>query len=153
MLCRTALHWSCKQGHTELVRCLLHNGADVNIRTHKGELPANLTDKEEILGLLPTLDEPRKHQESLPITPHFMMNPPFPYQDMTRAAVFNAGLLVRDQVCDVGNSTGCLTEKMSSIHLDAQRKEDDDQGLARYSTTGDGTDVQTEIGANTKRGK
>ena len=153
MLRRTALHWSCKQGHTDLVRCLLQNGADPNIRNDKGELPASLTDKEDILDLLPRLDEPRKCQESLPITPHFMMNPPFPYKDMTRAAVVSAGCLGGDQTYNTSDSTGCVTDELLRLKLGSQRnKRIIDEGLGEHSVNTCRADADHRVCTNVKKG-
>ena len=50
--CRTALHWACKRGHVITVRYLLRSGADISIETHKGELPVNVTQSDEIRQIL-----------------------------------------------------------------------------------------------------
>ena len=154
MLRRTALHWSCKQGHTALVQYLLQSGADPNIRTDKGELPASLTDKEDILDLLPRLDEPTKHQGALPIIPHFMINPPFPYKDMTRAAVVSAGSLGGDQQHDTSDNTGCITDRLSSMKLGSheQNRSIIDQGLEGNSVNTCRADVQQGLCTDVEKG-
>ncbi|PKU36810.1 hypothetical protein llap_12884 [Limosa lapponica baueri] len=51
-MCRTCLHWACKRNHAAVVAYLLHAGADKEIRTKKGERPAQLTSKREIRKML-----------------------------------------------------------------------------------------------------
>ena len=84
VLCRTALHWACKRGHKIIVHHLLENGADVNLKTLKGETPAAVTTSSEILTLLgsPTEGTPQR-TSSLPFVPHYLEHPPFPYSDMS----------------------------------------------------------------------
>ena len=145
---RTALHWSCKQGHTNLVKCLLQNGADANIRTDKGELPASLTDKDDILDLLPRLEEPRVHQEPLPIVPHFMINPPFPYKDMTGE---NAGLLAGGHLYKTRDDACCVADELSSMTLGRQQKSNVDQGLE--GVNGCRADVQLGLCTDSEKGR
>ena len=49
---RTALHWACRRGHTSIARFLLQSGADMNLRTHNGELPADVATTSDITQLL-----------------------------------------------------------------------------------------------------
>jgi len=51
-ICRTALHWACRRGHTSIARLLIQSGADVNLRTHNGELPVDVTTTSDIVQLL-----------------------------------------------------------------------------------------------------
>lgn len=87
-MCRTALHWACKRNHTSVVRFLIANGADINIKTFNDESVASLASSEEALLLLDcSLEEVAEKlmvesQGSLPIIPHYLKNPPFPYGEM-----------------------------------------------------------------------
>ena len=82
---RTALHWACKRNHTSVMRFLIANGADVNLNTFKQESAASLASSEEALLLLGCSLEKRvenlmvNSQSDLPIVPHYLKNPPFPY--------------------------------------------------------------------------
>ncbi|XP_054702819.1 ankyrin repeat domain-containing protein 40 isoform X1 [Grus americana] len=78
----TCLHWACKRNHAPVVAYLLHAGADKEILTKKGERPAQLTSKREIRKMLGVEDDelPDFTKDSdLPIIPHYLANPPFPY--------------------------------------------------------------------------
>ncbi|TFK04631.1 carboxy-terminal domain RNA polymerase II polypeptide A small phosphatase 2 [Platysternon megacephalum] len=44
----TCLHWACKRNHAQVVSYLIESGADKEILTSKGEMPAQLTSKREI---------------------------------------------------------------------------------------------------------
>ena len=87
-LFRTALHWACKRNHPNIIQYLLVNGADTNIKTFKGESPSNLASSTEALNLLgcPLHERMEKLQcekgEELPIVPHYLQHPPFPYSEM-----------------------------------------------------------------------
>ena len=48
----TALHWAAKRNHLNIVNLLCNHGADKNIKTNKGELPAALTSEGVIKVLL-----------------------------------------------------------------------------------------------------
>ena len=48
----TALHWAAKRNHLNIVNLLCNHGADKNIKTNKGELPASLTSEGVIKVLL-----------------------------------------------------------------------------------------------------
>jgi len=49
---RTALHWACKKGYLDVAALLLKNGADRNLRSEMGEIPASLCSNQQILYLL-----------------------------------------------------------------------------------------------------
>ena len=78
---RTALHWACKRCHPEIVQYLLENGADSKAETKKGEIPSDLTDNPIVLSMLPSNTVVHSSQH-LPITPHYLQHPVFPYNDM-----------------------------------------------------------------------
>merc|ERR1711879_198097 len=74
----TALHWAAKRNHLNIVTLLCNHGADKNIKTNKGELPAALTSEGVIKVLLsanlnPSANsaspQPAKKEEKLAITP------------------------------------------------------------------------------------
>ncbi|XP_074870453.1 ankyrin repeat domain-containing protein 40-like isoform X2 [Carettochelys insculpta] len=52
----TCLHWACKRNHAEVVSYLIKAGADKEIPTSKGEMPAQLTSKREIRKILGVAD-------------------------------------------------------------------------------------------------
>ncbi|GFO04220.1 ankyrin repeat domain-containing protein 40-like [Plakobranchus ocellatus] len=74
----TPLHWACKRNHTSVVRHLLQQGADKNITNNDGHMPAQLSSNKEICELLGVSSESQVNS-SLPITPNYLANPPFPY--------------------------------------------------------------------------
>ncbi|XP_038068795.1 ankyrin repeat domain-containing protein 40-like isoform X1 [Patiria miniata] len=78
----TALHWASKRGHPTIVRYLLTHGADRSLTNGKGEIAAQLTDKEELHSLLGGTPETLSNS-SLPITPNYIKHPPFPYLSKT----------------------------------------------------------------------
>ena len=49
---RTALHWASKRGHLSVVRYLLQKGAEVNLKSHKGELPMDVASTTEVAKIL-----------------------------------------------------------------------------------------------------
>ena len=49
---RTPLHWACKRNHEDLVKVLLENGANPELKNCVGERPANLCNSLAILELL-----------------------------------------------------------------------------------------------------
>ncbi|CAM5155995.1 unnamed protein product [Eretmochelys imbricata] len=77
----TCLHWACKRNHAQVVSYLIESGADKEILTSKGEMPAQLTSKREIRKTLGVEDElaDLKQDSDLPIVPNYLANPPFPY--------------------------------------------------------------------------
>ncbi|XP_074870452.1 ankyrin repeat domain-containing protein 40-like isoform X1 [Carettochelys insculpta] len=78
----TCLHWACKRNHAEVVSYLIKAGADKEIPTSKGEMPAQLTSKREIRKILGVEDgelTDLKKDTNLPIVPNYLANPPFPY--------------------------------------------------------------------------
>ena len=48
----TSLHWAAKRNQLNIVNLLCNHGADKNIKTNKGELPASLTSEGVIKVLL-----------------------------------------------------------------------------------------------------
>ena len=48
----TALHWAAHRGYPTICRLLLQNGADPQISNQKGDTPAKLTERKEILRML-----------------------------------------------------------------------------------------------------
>ena len=46
------IHYACIDNNLDMVKCLVENGADINVKTNDGKLPSDLTDNEEILRLL-----------------------------------------------------------------------------------------------------
>lgn len=85
---RTALHWACKRNHTSVIRFLIANGADINLKTFKEESAASIASSEEALLLLGCSPEKVvekltvNSQSDLPIVPHYLKNPPFPYGEI-----------------------------------------------------------------------
>uniref|UniRef100_A0A8C8R7N6 Ankyrin repeat domain 40 n=1 Tax=Pelusios castaneus TaxID=367368 RepID=A0A8C8R7N6_9SAUR len=78
----TCLHWACKRNHAKVVSYLLNSGADKEILTSKGEMPAQLTSKKEIRKTLGVEDDEfadLEQDSDLPIVPNYLANPPFPY--------------------------------------------------------------------------
>uniref|UniRef100_A0A8C0GY56 Ankyrin repeat domain 40 n=1 Tax=Chelonoidis abingdonii TaxID=106734 RepID=A0A8C0GY56_CHEAB len=78
----TCLHWACKRNHAQVVSYLIESGADKEILTNKGEMPAQLTSKREIRKTLGVEDDELadlKQDSDLPIVPNYLANPPFPY--------------------------------------------------------------------------
>lgn len=85
------MHWACKRNHTSIIRFLISNGADSNIKTFKDESAASLASSEEALLLLdcPLVERPTlETQNNLDFVPNYLRNPPFPYvyQDIECAA-------------------------------------------------------------------
>ncbi|XP_067403576.1 ankyrin repeat domain-containing protein 40 [Emydura macquarii macquarii] len=78
----TCLHWACKRNHAQVVSYLLAAGADKEILTSKGEMPAQLTSKREIRKTLGVEDDEfadLEQDSDLPIVPNYLAHPPFPY--------------------------------------------------------------------------
>ncbi|XP_041473819.1 ankyrin repeat domain-containing protein 40-like [Lytechinus variegatus] len=79
----TALHWASKRGHPTIVNFLLGRGADPSISNHKGELPVQMTDSEEVKKMIGNISgigtSVTVEKEALPFTPNYLMNPPFPH--------------------------------------------------------------------------
>ena len=79
------MHWACKRGHATIVQILLQSGADVSIKTFKGELPYDLTTSTEVLAALkiePDKEFTKRCSEGmshLPIVPNYLKSPMFPY--------------------------------------------------------------------------
>lgn len=81
----TGLHWACKRDHVEVVRLLLTKGADIDIENNQAQKPAHLTTNLQILQLLgaegpTTCEGTAGNEESLPITPNYLSNPPNDYK-------------------------------------------------------------------------
>lgn len=75
-----ALHWACKRNHEQVVSFLLQKGADKNTTNKDGHSPAQLTSNEVIRKLLgASQDADMVKVTTLPITPSYLANPPFPY--------------------------------------------------------------------------
>ncbi len=79
------MHWACKRGHATIAQILLQNGADVGIKTFKGELPYELTTSTEVLAALkiePDEEFTKRCSEGtshLPIVPSYLKSSAFPY--------------------------------------------------------------------------
>ena len=54
---QTPLHWAAYFGHLEMMMLLMRCGANLNVRTKAGELPIDMTQKEQIRQAI--LEEPR----------------------------------------------------------------------------------------------
>ncbi|XP_009071951.1 PREDICTED: ankyrin repeat domain-containing protein 40, partial [Acanthisitta chloris] len=77
----TCLHWACKRNQAQVVSCLLEAGADKQLLTAKGELPAQLTSKPDIRRILGEEETECQGVKdlNLPIVANYLANPPFPY--------------------------------------------------------------------------
>ncbi|XP_024429009.2 ankyrin repeat domain-containing protein 40 [Desmodus rotundus] len=82
----TCLHWACKRNHGQVVSYLLKSGADKEILTTKGEMPAQLTSRRDIRKIMGVEDDddgdnlPQMKKESeLPFVPNYLANPAFPF--------------------------------------------------------------------------
>ena len=79
------MHWACKRGHATIAQILLQNGADVSIKTFKGEVPHELTTSTEVLAALKMEPDENFTQRctegtsQLPIVPNYLKSPVFPY--------------------------------------------------------------------------
>ncbi|KAI9488174.1 hypothetical protein BDB00DRAFT_849588 [Zychaea mexicana] len=85
----TALHWAAHRGHEKVVRLLLANGADPNVKTNKGQTAFHLTKDPAIQNLLDGDTSAKQEQEgsaaaaaaavgpepALPIVPTYMKEP------------------------------------------------------------------------------
>ncbi|KAJ8652445.1 hypothetical protein O0I10_011912 [Lichtheimia ornata] len=79
-----ALHWASHRGHVNVVRLLLSNGADPNVKTHKDQTALDLArDKHpEIVSLLEPVTSTggddtnqAKPEPALPIVPRYLKEP------------------------------------------------------------------------------
>ena len=69
-----------------MIRFLISNGADISVKTFKGESAAKLASSEEAFLLLDCpLEEVEPTGSDLPIVPHYLKNPPFPYNDVLQS--------------------------------------------------------------------
>ncbi|XP_075417737.1 ankyrin repeat domain-containing protein 40 [Tenrec ecaudatus] len=82
----TCLHWACKRNHGQVVSYLLQSGADREILTTKGEMPAQLTSRREIRRLMGVEEDgeddgslPQPKESELPFVPNYLANPAFPF--------------------------------------------------------------------------
>ncbi|XP_005092472.1 ankyrin repeat domain-containing protein 40 [Aplysia californica] len=75
----TALHWACKRNHEKVVSYLLEKGADKSVANKDGHIPAQLTSNENIRQSLGAPPDAEVKITTLPITPNYLANPPFPY--------------------------------------------------------------------------
>ena len=137
---RTALHWACKRKHISIIQFLLANGADINMKTSKGEKPDTLTSSDEVLSLLgcPMEERVKKlksaSQCELPILPNYLKNPPFPYSNNLEVETNKeSSLLISDScVTDTGQTVGspCVIEKYRN-----------DEGSTKISTSDERIEV------------
>lgn len=124
MFRRTALHWACKRDHISIIRYLIANGADLSIKTFKDESAASLASSEEALLLLDCpLEEMverlmMESQKNLPIVPHYLKNPPFPYGEMghhdVQSALDNEPLHIIGQISTMAVRDGAHTDDRES---------------------------------------
>ncbi|XP_059168968.1 ankyrin repeat domain-containing protein 40-like isoform X2 [Physella acuta] len=77
----TALHWASKRNHVNVVKYLLSKNADKSITNKDGNTPAQITSNEEIRQLLGASTDIEVKAVPLPITPNYLVNPPFPYAE------------------------------------------------------------------------
>ncbi|CAG0882241.1 unnamed protein product [Darwinula stevensoni] len=70
------LHWAVHRGHEDIVTLLLTHGADKDAVNVKGERALDLAHTEQMAIILGGKQEDVRPQPSLPITPHFLINPP-----------------------------------------------------------------------------
>uniref|UniRef100_UPI00358F3E66 ankyrin repeat domain-containing protein 40-like isoform X2 n=1 Tax=Myxine glutinosa TaxID=7769 RepID=UPI00358F3E66 len=85
----SCLHWACKRNRTPIVAYLLEAGADAEALTAKGERAVDLTHNPDIRAILGCESSANDIVEdsSLPITPNYISNPPFPYSAPTENGV------------------------------------------------------------------
>ncbi|XP_067122454.1 ankyrin repeat domain-containing protein 40-like [Centruroides vittatus] len=77
----TALHWASKRNHKSIVSYLLGSGADKSICSSLGEVPAMLTDNEEIRKMLGGSSiNSDVCLANLAITPNYIAHPPLGYK-------------------------------------------------------------------------
>ena len=73
---RTALHWAAHRGQEDVVRVLLQNGADPNIKTNKGQTAFDLTTNPSIQCMFGGATEKGAGPEpKLSITPTYIKEP------------------------------------------------------------------------------
>lgn len=119
---RTALHWACKRNHTHIMQYLIANGADVNIKTFNDETIANLATSEEALQLLGCPMEKKlmvDYCSNLPIVPHYLKHPLFPYGDFSQhepdIKLNKAEPIVTTK--QQPESSNCVTQECNSLLL------------------------------------
>ncbi|KAI7858775.1 ankyrin repeat-containing domain protein [Circinella umbellata] len=72
----TALHWASHRGQEDVVRVLLQNGADPNIKTNKGQTALDLAAKPSIQSMFGDVTEKGAGPEpELSITPTYIKEP------------------------------------------------------------------------------
>lgn len=121
---RTALHWACKRNHSTIIQFLLDSGADANIKALNGECPLDLVSSPEALNLLgcPLHERMEKlkceDQGQLPIIPHYLQNPPFPYSDVIQenSTLEPPGNTVKESA----RLSGSTTTNSSESRMDTQ---------------------------------
>lgn len=152
LLCkyRTALHWACKRGHATIAQILLQNGADISIKTFKGELPHELTTSAEVLAALkiePDENFTKRCSEGtnqLPIVPNYLKSPVFPYttpdsDDLDTTALSSPAASIdtnsTSELKFKSERTGeCVTHK-SAASKQKTCGDDDGKNLASETTT------------------
>ncbi|KAK7492792.1 hypothetical protein BaRGS_00015930 [Batillaria attramentaria] len=83
---RTALHWGAKRNHIAVVQYLLDKGADGSAVDNEGKTAVQLTSNSKIHALLGGSGDIEVAENSLPITPNYLANPPFPYSSSNQPA-------------------------------------------------------------------
>lgn len=116
---RTALHWACKRNHTAIIQFLIANGADINIKTFNGEIAASLVSSEEALDCPQNGGAERVTvgAHHLPIVPHYLKNPPFPYANTSHKDPQENTSLVRTENSEV---SGASLAPRTTAHEDIQ---------------------------------
>ncbi|CAG0912975.1 unnamed protein product [Notodromas monacha] len=78
---KTALHWAGKRNNLEVVRLLLANGADPNIRNADGKIPGQLSTQPAVRSLLGVSDPVEDGVgEPLDIIPNYLAHPQLNYR-------------------------------------------------------------------------
>ncbi len=131
---RTALHWACKRNHISIIRYLLARGADISIRTDIGENAKTLSSSKEALTLLGCPEEEHeiilksKGHSNAAIMPHYLQNPPFPYQDIQEEPASKNGPVDTQTENKISSSTAIR----EATHITSER----DITLHECSSTG-----------------
>ncbi|XP_010073186.1 PREDICTED: ankyrin repeat domain-containing protein 40, partial [Pterocles gutturalis] len=111
----TCLHWACKRNHAAVVSCLLAAGADRQILTANGELPAELTSKPDIRKILGEEETECQGVKdlNLPVVANYLANPPFPYAH-TEASIPDSLAESQDESASTSSASQCETSPCSS---------------------------------------
>ncbi|XP_076275919.1 ankyrin repeat domain-containing protein 40-like [Rhynchophorus ferrugineus] len=75
----TALHWACKRGNERVVRLLLTNGADKNVKNFKEETPSDICTYSniiDILGIETVKFDTQGQHNSFNFVPSYIKNAP-----------------------------------------------------------------------------